>query len=1262
MVPVFAAAIGLVYNLPVPSLALSRDAVNRIFLGQIPGWNDSVIAETNPGEALPGVQIIRLVRVEKSGTTQAFARALASFANTNNRWGTTSYWIHHPLAGSALPTWPDANYTVPLGVQPPCMLVRCVRSICSAGSYVDMISDSCTLCPTGTYADVRGQQTKCTPCAPGSYAASAGTALCTKCSESYYQDDVGKTACLACPSNTRRFLVNQDLSVGNKSMTIKTPSLGASATDCKCLPGFWLPQSLLNWNTSGDWLENSGKGELQDLTLGNTSDLGGLPCIPCPDGARCPGFSGSVQTIPTPLNGFWGNPKTPFQFDECREVNFCDADYRCGNGHEGRMCEEPDVGYFDVGKKWYFKCPGGINSIPAASLTLGLTIIVILIWLKIMNLAEGSVYDSFDVGVKFLHLIGFIAQYRLRWHPNLDPIVLILLIANLEIDFISPHCVWPAFNGFAQLFIQLLMPFLIVGISTILWVLKNQLFPPKYPLEKANNEPLLNKYKLRDGTIAVVDCKTYIIQKSIQVFGFMYQVLAYRAFSTFSCTTRPDESFLTAAPDITCGSKQHKIMMAISILYIAAVIIGLPLLAIWTLIEGRRRNILLEGYFVQKYGCLYEQFKIQYVWWEGIVIFRKLSISMILALVQLPMIQGALTVILIYISILLHLSNLPYFSNIQNVLEAICLFCALGFVVSGMIFYPSIISSSECVGTSIDPTFQITCFQALQIKQAVSSGLICLVSFTFLLTVIATGREIYERYLSGLTSREIESRRKWFGMQLREKRARRASSLITSLLKFKQSAYGGEIDHQMEETVNISLDVSNNCSKVDEIFSNRKRSTVRLLDAEALDDNDSQDTSDLDAGFPARVVHKNYDLQVDGRIRRGSSVDEGSNPLKLHLCHMLDGFYLSSWRTKLKDMEHWDQKFRERYKQDNISSELLGQEMAYVEMDYILPRCSCCLFSNLAPLSNSAVSSISRQLLLIFPALIDYMATVDSDSRNGFSFFLQDFIQSAGQKPVLFNKKMRDDVIADDYKSAVAHFLLEAAVSSSETDFQIFQDFFDAICNSCGLKKHIALNNRRASVFEGLSKVARLSVCVECGTQPLISGRSGFEKETTSTATLSASLVHTPRDEKLEHIGYLSESDVMKVSSTIQVEEASCDVIDNRISNGRVIHWKSAIPTKMDVGDKSSSTQDGTDTIGCMPHGIELGMIGNSDEPEKVVCCSKEDGLNHGHMFFTNSPDPTESNFNLNQYIQSHQHSGFLADPWICAAPLSPRVPNYPYF
>lgn len=73
---------GIVPVLNVPGIGsnkvlLSAEVLADIMVGRIAKWNDARIAALNPGLSLPARAIVRIVRMDKSGTTEGFTRYLS---------------------------------------------------------------------------------------------------------------------------------------------------------------------------------------------------------------------------------------------------------------------------------------------------------------------------------------------------------------------------------------------------------------------------------------------------------------------------------------------------------------------------------------------------------------------------------------------------------------------------------------------------------------------------------------------------------------------------------------------------------------------------------------------------------------------------------------------------------------------------------------------------------------------------------------------------------------------------------------------------------------------------------------------------------------------------------------------------------------------------------------------------------------------------------------------------------------------------------
>ena len=72
----------LTYNIPgVTNLVLTREQIVGIYNGSVNNWNDPTFAEHNPGLDLPNATIFPVARLESSGSTEIFTRALSSFSD-----------------------------------------------------------------------------------------------------------------------------------------------------------------------------------------------------------------------------------------------------------------------------------------------------------------------------------------------------------------------------------------------------------------------------------------------------------------------------------------------------------------------------------------------------------------------------------------------------------------------------------------------------------------------------------------------------------------------------------------------------------------------------------------------------------------------------------------------------------------------------------------------------------------------------------------------------------------------------------------------------------------------------------------------------------------------------------------------------------------------------------------------------------------------------------------------------------------------------
>lgn len=123
-IPMLVGGVVPVVNLPGLGAPVQLDGpvLADIFLGRIKLWNDARVAALNPGLALPALPVKRVVRAEKSGTSDGFSRYLAGVSPT----------FKTEVGASQAPAWPGE----PLKAEGNDGMVQTLRATLGGIAYV----------------------------------------------------------------------------------------------------------------------------------------------------------------------------------------------------------------------------------------------------------------------------------------------------------------------------------------------------------------------------------------------------------------------------------------------------------------------------------------------------------------------------------------------------------------------------------------------------------------------------------------------------------------------------------------------------------------------------------------------------------------------------------------------------------------------------------------------------------------------------------------------------------------------------------------------------------------------------------------------------------------------------------------------------------------------------------------------------------------------------------------------------------------------
>jgi len=92
-------------GVPANALKLNGAVLADIFLGKVVNWRDKSIEALNPGLRLPNLPIVRVVRADKSGSTETFTHYLSMQSEVFDK----------TLGRSGLPAWPTVGSAIEKG-------------------------------------------------------------------------------------------------------------------------------------------------------------------------------------------------------------------------------------------------------------------------------------------------------------------------------------------------------------------------------------------------------------------------------------------------------------------------------------------------------------------------------------------------------------------------------------------------------------------------------------------------------------------------------------------------------------------------------------------------------------------------------------------------------------------------------------------------------------------------------------------------------------------------------------------------------------------------------------------------------------------------------------------------------------------------------------------------------------------------------------------------------------------------------------------
>eukprot|EP00854_Cymbomonas_tetramitiformis_P000943 gene943-1458_t len=537
--------------------------------------------------------------------------------------------------------------------------------------------------------------TACRPCPEGTFADHKGSIQCKTCRTGTYANTTGMVECYACPANTMNF---QDANWIGGELEDFVPN---KRENCIAKPGYY--------GAVGEPAVICPSGAVCCTCIEPTSLEAGLDRLHLIEDReydqyceRC--ISGTVP-VPYPLNGYARSEETGGEMNmiKCPRPESCrgalaiyveeevllttqlgdstrsaDAKLRtepytsghCAEGYTGRLCKRCSTGYYDLGGDC-FKCPENKELF-----TLGAVVLVVTAWV-LLGVYMAGTYASLNLLLLFFQIGSMLQGFSMGWPASMETWITGVSIVNFDVDFISPQCVIRQYTYEWSFYLQLSLPVCILVISLakygvrhwwVTFILTVDDFEKKAMLISSYNSMLATVLSFQE---------------------IVYHSLCIKCFQPWMCDSMGSHlSYLVIAPDIECWKDRHLVMLAASSIGIVVYVFGTPVLFVTILHYGSSKNLLQQPEFRQRYGFLYVNFEMEWIYWELVMLLRRsLCAALLVLIAREPILQSLLAVIVLLVNLAAHYFARPFIRTELDLMEGTMLISLSYTALSGVAFY-----------------------------------------------------------------------------------------------------------------------------------------------------------------------------------------------------------------------------------------------------------------------------------------------------------------------------------------------------------------------------------------------------------------------------------------------------------------------------------------------------------------------------------------------------------------------------------------------
>ena len=283
-----------------------------------------------------------------------------------------------------------------------------------------------------------------------------------------------------------------------------------------------------------------------------------------------------------------------------------------------------------------------------------------------------------------LQVLGLVGNFNFIWPQILSSCFSIIdtisslsptssLNGSIECFLRPSNMMIPVFNILVSIGFLLLILTLIV----LLWIV---IIPFLGLCQRRKNNKTNGDDKMSNYTKLIISI--------IALFYISYSSMTRTGLGIFNCILYSGETSgrLANALDNKCFEGGHlKWVLSLGIPFTLIVVIGVPFI-VWFILYRNRGNLINDRQVVARYGFLFAGYKIDYWYWEIVILTRKLSLVLLTVFLSSSSsyTQGLTALLIMFAALCINLFFNPYEDHKLNNLESSGLVCSVLTIYLGL--------------------------------------------------------------------------------------------------------------------------------------------------------------------------------------------------------------------------------------------------------------------------------------------------------------------------------------------------------------------------------------------------------------------------------------------------------------------------------------------------------------------------------------------------------------------------------------------------